>query len=99
MGARLDRRRDLRQHQERRRPGLQHGALQRHPQGRRDLERRELCEIDGEEITRRHFANGCVLAWNLTSLLVVPLPPSMWNGARVAYVVKTAFPFHPAFVF
>src|SRR5688572_23169244 len=32
----------------------------------------------------RHFASGSGRTWNFTSLLVVPLPPSTWNGARVA---------------
>jgi hypothetical protein len=31
-----------------------------------------------------YFASGSGRTWNLTSLLVVPLPPSSWNGARVA---------------
>jgi len=34
-----------------------------------------------------YFANGSGLTWNFTSLLVVPLPVSVWNGARVANVV------------
>src|SRR6266516_4818420 len=34
-----------------------------------------------------YFANGSGLTWNFTSLLVFPLPPSAWNGARVAKVV------------
>src|SRR5581483_3891274 len=34
-------------------------------------------------------ASGSGRIWNLTSLLVVPLPPSMWKGARVE-IVDTA---------
>src|SRR5687768_8427459 len=33
-----------------------------------------------------HFASGSGLTWNCITLLVVPLPPSMWNGARVLIV-------------
>ena len=29
------------------------------------------------------LASGSGRIWNFTSLAVVPLPPSMWNGARV----------------
>src|SRR5262245_31568418 len=31
-----------------------------------------------------YLDKGSGLTWNFTSLLVVPLPPSEWNGARVA---------------
>ena len=31
-----------------------------------------------------YFDSGSGLTWNFTSLLVLPLPPSAWNGARVA---------------
>jgi rhodanese-related sulfurtransferase len=31
-----------------------------------------------------HLASGSGRSWNLTTLLVVPFPPSMWNGVRVA---------------
>src|SRR5262245_25485100 len=34
-----------------------------------------------------YLDNGSGRTWNLMILLVVPLPPSMWNGARVAYVL------------
>src|SRR5687768_7754032 len=37
-----------------------------------------------ETIARPHFASGSGRTWNFTSLLIVPLPPSTWNGARVA---------------
>lgn len=33
--------------------------------------------------SRIYFANGSGLTWNLTSLGLVPLPVSMWNGVRV----------------
>src|SRR5262245_26082033 len=45
----------------------------------------------------RYLASGSGLIWNFTSLLVSPFPPSEWNGARVAYVVKMPLPFHPPF--
>ena len=32
---------------------------------------------------RAQSASGFGRIWNFTSLLVVPLPPSIWNGARV----------------
>ena len=31
-----------------------------------------------------YLASGSGRTWNFTSLLVVPFPPSAWNGARVA---------------
>ena len=31
-----------------------------------------------------YLSSGLFRTWNFTSLLVVPLPPSAWNGARVA---------------
>ena len=34
-----------------------------------------------------YLASGFGRIWNFTSLLVVPLPPSTWNGARVEYGV------------
>src|SRR5262245_16977927 len=34
-----------------------------------------------------HLERGSGRIWKRMSLLVVPLPPSMWNGARVAIVV------------
>ena len=44
-----------------------------------------------------YFANGSGRIWNRTTLLVVPFPVSMWNGARVLTVAHSPFPFHPAF--
>src|SRR6185369_1294697 len=57
---------------------------------------------EGDVLTRvRHsvgyFASGSGRTWNFTSLLVVPRPPSMWNGARVEMLVKIPFPFQPPF--
>src|SRR2546427_11793044 len=43
-----------------------------------------------------YFASGLGRTWSLITLLVFPLPPSPWNGARVAYVVQMPFPFQPA---
>src|SRR5467141_2007916 len=43
-----------------------------------------------------YFASGLGRTWSLITLLVFPLPPSTWNGARVAYVVQMPFPFQPA---
>src|SRR5919108_6587399 len=42
-------------------------------------------------------ANGSGRIWNLITLLVVPLPVSMWNGARVLIVDQIPRPFHPPF--
>jgi hypothetical protein len=41
-------------------------------------------------------ASGSGRSWKCRTLLVVPLPPSMWNGARVLTVAHSPFPFHPA---
>ena len=46
---------------------------------------------------RDYFASGSGRSWNFTTLLVVPLPPSMWNGARVLTVAQSPRPFQPAF--
>ena len=46
---------------------------------------------------RGYFASGSGRTWNLTTLLVVPRPVSMWNGVRVLTVDHSPFPFHPAF--
>src|SRR5215204_3193498 len=102
VGPRLERRRNLRQHQERRAAGLQHGAVEGSVEGQRHVERRQLHPFDrekevkikkgGTEIPpflpfppfRPYFDVGSGRTWNFTSLLVLPLPPSAWNGARVA---------------
>src|SRR5882672_5427017 len=100
MEARLDRRRDLFRDQERRAARAEHDPVRRSDQGHRDLERRQLHQVVGEEelsVVANHFDNGSGRTWNLTSLLVVPLPPSMWNGARVEMLVQIPLPFQPAF--
>ncbi len=38
-------------------------------------------------VDESYFERGSGRIWKRMSLLVVPLPPSMWNGARVAIVV------------
>ena len=43
-----------------------------------------------------HFASGSGRSWNGITLLVVPLPVSMWNGARVLTVDHSPLPFQPA---
>ena len=40
---------------------------------------------------------GLGLIWKCSTLLVVPLPVSMWNGARVLTVAQRPRPFQPAF--
>src|SRR5206468_1710501 len=46
--------------------------------------------------TEQHLvASGAGRSWNLTTLLVVPLPPSMWKGARVLTVDHSPRPFQP----
>ena len=42
-------------------------------------------------------ANGSGRTWNFTTRLAVPLPVSLWNGARVAHVDHKPLPFHPVF--
>ncbi len=44
-----------------------------------------------------YLASACGRSWNLYALLVVPLPPSMWKGARVLMAAQSARPFQPAF--
>ena len=44
----------------------------------------------------RYRASGSGLSWNFITLLVVPFPPSMWNGARVLTVAHRPRPFQPA---
>jgi len=50
----------------------------------------------GSVSSAAYFASGSGRSWNFTTLLVVPLPPSMWNGARVLTVDQIPRPFHPA---
>ena len=50
-----------------------------------------------QSLRRVYFESGSGRIWTFTSLLVFPLPPSAWNGARVAYVVKIPLPFQPPF--
>src|SRR5206468_7980453 len=42
-------------------------------------------------------AKGLGRSWKWSTLLVVPLPVSMWNGARVLTVAKRLRPFQPPF--
>jgi hypothetical protein len=43
-----------------------------------------------------YFASGSGRIWNFITLLVVPLPVSMWNGVLVEIVVQMPRPFQPA---
>lgn len=43
------------------------------------------------------FASGSGRSWKCSTLLVVPLPVSVWNIVRVAYVDHNPLPFQPAF--
>jgi hypothetical protein len=43
-----------------------------------------------------YLASGEGRNWKCRTLLGVPLPPSMWNGARVLTVAHRPFPFQPA---
>jgi hypothetical protein len=47
-------------------------------------------------LTRNYFASGSGRTWNFITLLVVPLPVSMWNGVLVDIVVQMPRPFQPA---
>ena len=38
------------------------------------------------DLYRRYFASGSGRSWKCITLLVVPRPVSMWNGARVLTV-------------
>jgi hypothetical protein len=42
-------------------------------------------------------ASGSGRIWKWITLLVVPFPVSMWNGARVLIVDQRPRPFHPPF--
>lgn len=58
----------------------------------------DILRTGGEKRRLRcYFASGSGRTWNLTTLLVVPRPVSMWNGVRVLTVDHRPFPFHPAF--
>src|SRR5262249_38684257 len=59
--------------------------------------RRERSERGGRLTHNVYFASGSGLNCSFTTLLVVPLPVSVWNGARVAYVVHRPLPFQPVF--
>ena len=52
-----------------------------------------VCAPAGSE---PHRASGSGRSWKRMTLLVVPWPPSMWNGVRVLIVVHTPRPFQPA---
>src|SRR5215813_7347790 len=54
LDSRIERRRDLHEHQERCRSGLQHGALQGQAEGRGHLEPRQLHSIDQEVVQAFH---------------------------------------------
>ena len=54
----------------------------------------EISLVSFVRVTYR--ANGSGRNWNLIALLVIPFPPSMWNGARVLIDAHKARPFHPA---
>jgi hypothetical protein len=58
--------------------------------------RATLTEMNLAEPSVLYFASGSGRSWNLITLLVVPLPVSMWNGARVLTVDQMPRPFHPA---
>ena len=53
-------------------------------------QRDEHAEQDARQPERSaigdHFASGSGLIWKCITLLVVPLPVSMWNGVRVLIV-------------
>src|SRR5688572_26668680 len=56
-----------------------------------------LVPCDGEGFGGRDYlASGSGRTWNFITLLVVPLPVSMWNGALVETVVQMPRPFQPA---
>src|SRR5947199_303421 len=44
-----------------------------------------------------HRASGSGRSWKCRTLLVVPLPPSMWKGARVLTVAQSPRPFQSPF--
>ena len=53
--------------------------------------------VGDPEGAERHRASGSGRSWNCITLLVVPLPVSMWNGARVLIVAQRPRPFQPPF--
>ena len=50
---------------------------------KRGFPTRTLVSWDWEFLSRRLLGQRVGRIWNFTSLLVFPLPPSAWNGARV----------------
>ena len=85
----------------RRWPTLQHLCLsQREPCERRRYSggrRGQAARLPDLRVTIRepHFASGSGRSWKRTTLLVVPLPVSMWNGVRVLTVDQSPLPFQP----
>jgi len=59
--------------------------------------RRGAAPLRTSSTRRTYLARGSGRSWNLITLLVVPFPVSMWNGARVLMVDHTPRPFHPPF--
>src|SRR6266480_2263296 len=78
----------------RRRPQPAAGSRGRSSRGARQ----ELSSIHDRapDDVRRYRESGSGRSWNLSTLLVVPFPPSMWNGARVLTVAHSSLPFQPA---
>src|SRR5207249_2942831 len=66
-----------------------------HPAG---SERRDdfiRAETNARFEAHRYFASGSGLIWKCTTLLWFCVPPSLWNGARVAQVDHKPLPFPP----
>ena len=51
--------------------------------------------VGDPEGAKRHRASGSGRIWKCITLLDVPLPVSMWNGARVETVAHRPRPFQP----
>ena len=65
--------------------------------GRSLIRRDQGSGIGDPENSGAYFASGSGRNWKRITLLVVPLPVSMWNGARVLTVDHRPRPFQPAF--
>src|SRR5262249_35815435 len=60
-----------------------------------DRENRRALQRSQRVAERDHRANGFGRSWKWITLLVVPLPVSMWKGARVLTVAQRPRPFQP----
>ena len=76
---------------------LHAAARQRHGAGHAQSELSTRAGRSCRNHTASYLASGSGRSWNRMTLLCVPLPVSMWNGARVLTVEYRPRPFQPPF--